>query len=144
MFLLGWLGSSEHKITDLEDPPSDFSFMVPAESLLVASGADDGRLTSLLEQVDHVLLSLHGPVSVEGLHSWGAVVEVRAQHCFSSVGQEEGCEPCGSVRGRSQPLEDRWDLGNPSPSILIESVEDAWLESLEDHAIGPFDLTIGT
>ena len=59
-----------------------------------------------------------------------------------SVGQEEGCEPCGSVRGRSQALEDRWDLCNPSLGVLVESVEDAWLESLEDHAIGPFDLTV--
>ena len=68
MFLLGRLGPSEHKITDLEDPSSDFPLMVPAESLLVASGADDGRLVGLLEQVDRVLLSLHGSVVVESLH----------------------------------------------------------------------------
>ena len=49
MFVLSGLGPSEYGITDLEDPPLDFSFMVPAESLLVMSGADDGRLTSLLE-----------------------------------------------------------------------------------------------
>ena len=49
VFLLGCLGSSEYEVSDLEDPPSDFSFMVPAESLLVASGVDDGHLTSLLE-----------------------------------------------------------------------------------------------
>ena len=49
MFLLGRLGSPEHEITDLEDSPPDFSFMIPAESLLVESGADDDRLTSLLE-----------------------------------------------------------------------------------------------
>ena len=77
---------SEYEVSDLEDPASDFSFMVPAESLLVASGADDYRLTSLLEQVDCVLLSLRGSVTVEGLHSWGTVVEVGGQHCFSSVG----------------------------------------------------------
>ena len=99
--------------------------MVPVESLLIASGADDGRLTSLLEQVNRVLLSLHGSVSVEGLHSWGAVVEVRGQHSFSYVGQEEGCEPYGLVRGRSQAPEDRWDLCNPLPDVLVESVEDA-------------------
>ena len=68
MFLLGRLGSSEHEITDLKDPPLDFSFMVPVESLLVTSGADDGHLTSLLEQVDCVLLSLYDLVWVEGLH----------------------------------------------------------------------------
>ena len=28
--------------------------MIPAESLLVMSGVDDGHLTSLLEQVDHL------------------------------------------------------------------------------------------
>ena len=49
MFLLGRLGSTEHEIIDLEDPPPDFSFMVPMESLLVASGADDDHLMSLLE-----------------------------------------------------------------------------------------------
>ena len=49
MFLLGRLGSSEHEITDLEDPPPNFSFMVLVESLLVVSGADDGHLMSLLE-----------------------------------------------------------------------------------------------
>ena len=118
--------------------------MVPAESLLVTSGADDGRPTSLLEQVNRVLLSLRGSVSVEGLYSWGAVIEVGWQHCFSSVCQEERGEPCGSVWGHSQAPEGRWDLYNPSPDILIESVEDSWLKSLEDHAIGPLDLTIGT
>ena len=50
------------------------------------SGADDGRLMSLLEQVDRVLLSLRGSVVVEGLHSWGAVVEIGGQHYFSFVG----------------------------------------------------------
>ena len=60
--------------------------MVPEESLLVASGADDGRLMGLLEQVDCVLLSLRGSVVVKGLDSWGAVVEVGGQYCFSSVG----------------------------------------------------------
>ena len=45
---------------------------------------------------------------------------------------------------RSQALEDRWDLCNPSPGILIVSVEDAWLKCLEDHAIGMLDLTIST
>ena len=80
------MGSSEYEVSDLEDPPSDFPFMVPAKSLLVASGADDGRLAGLLEKVDYVLLSLRGSVVVEGLHSWGTVVEVRGQHCFSSIG----------------------------------------------------------
>ena len=70
------------------------SFMVPAESLLVASEADDGRLVSLLEQVNRVLLSLCGSVSIKCLHSWGTVVEVREQHHFSSIGQKERCESC--------------------------------------------------
>jgi len=100
------LGSSEYEVSDLEDPPSNFPFMVPAESLLVASEADDGHLASLLEQVNHVLLSLCGSVTVEGIHSWGVVVEVRGQHCFSSIGQEEGCEPYGLVQSHSQALED--------------------------------------
>ena len=95
------MGSSEHEVSDLEDPPSDFSFMVRMESLLVVSGVDDGCLMSLLEQVNRVLLSLYGSVSVEGLHSWGVVVEVEGQYCLSSIDQEEGCEPCGSVRGHS-------------------------------------------
>ena len=97
MFLLGCLGSLEHEVSDLEDPPSDLSFMVPTESLLVPSRADDGHLAGLLEQVDYILLSLHGSDAVKSLHSWGTVVEVGGQHCFSSIGQEEGCEPCGSV-----------------------------------------------
>ena len=66
----------DYEVTDLEDPPNDFSFMVPMESLLVTSGADDGRLMSLLEQVDRILLSLRGSVLVEGLYSWGTVIEV--------------------------------------------------------------------
>ena len=99
--------------------------MVPAESLLVASGVDDGRLMGLLEQVDCVLLSLYGSGEVESLHSWGAMVEVGGQHCLSSVGQEERCELSGSVWGHSQALEDRGDLCNPSPSVFVESVEDA-------------------
>ena len=101
MLLLGQLGRSKHEVSDLEDPSSNFSLMVPMESLLVASGADDCSLTGLLKKVDGVLLSLHDSVVVEGLHSWGAVVEVRGQHSFSSVGQEERCESCGSVRGNS-------------------------------------------
>jgi len=72
------------------------------------------------------------------------MIKVEGQHCFSSVGQEERCEPRGSVRGHSQALEDRWDLCYPSPGILFESIEDAGLESLEDHAISPLDLTIST
>ena len=90
----------------------------------------------LLEQVDCVLLSLHGSVAVESLHSWGTVVEVGGQHYFSSAGQKKGGEPCGLVCSRSQALEDHWDLCNPSPDVLVESVKDAWLKSLEDHAIG--------
>ena len=49
MFVLGGLGPPKYEITDLEDPSANFSFMVPTENLLVASRADDGRLTSLLE-----------------------------------------------------------------------------------------------
>ena len=30
------------------------------------------------------------------------------------------------------------------PDILFELIEDAGLKSLEDHAIGPFDLTVST
>ena len=101
VFLLGRLGPSKHEVSDLEDTSSDFPLMVPVESLLVTSGADDGRLVGLLEQVDYILLSLHGSVMVEGLHSWGAMVEVEGQHYFSSVSQEEGCEPYGLVRGYS-------------------------------------------
>ena len=111
---------------------------------MVASGADDGRLMSLLEQVDHVLLSLRDLVLVEGPQSWGIMIEVGGQHCFSSIGQKEGCEPCGSIRGHSQAPEDHWDLCNPSLGILFESVKDVGLESLEDHAIRPLDLTIST
>ena len=85
MFVHGGLGPPKYEITDLEDPPSNFSFMVPVESLLVASGMDDSHLTSLLEQVDRVLLSLHGSVLVEGLYSRGTMIEVRGQHCFSSI-----------------------------------------------------------
>ena len=98
-----------------------------------SSGVDEGRFAGP-----------RGSITVEGLHSWGAVVEVGGQHCFSFVGQEEGCEPCGSVQGRSQAPEDCWDLYNPSPSVLVESVEDVWLKSLEDHAIGTLDLTVST
>ena len=72
------------------------------------------------------------------------MIEVEGQHCFGSIGQEEGCEPCGSVRGHSQAPKDHWDLCNPSSSVLIESVEDVWLKSLEDHAIGKLDLTVST
>ena len=75
--------------------------MVPTKSLLVTSGADDGCLTSLLEQVDRILLSLHGSVLVEGLYSRGAVIEVGGQHCFGSVCEEERGEPYGLVWGRS-------------------------------------------
>ena len=86
MLLLGQLGPSKHEVSDLEDPSSDFPLVVPTESLLVVSRADDGHLMGLLKQVDYILLSLRGSVTVEGLHSWGAVVEVGEQHCFSSVG----------------------------------------------------------
>ena len=83
MFLLGRLGPLKHEVSNLEDASSDFPLMVPAESLLVPSGVDDGHLAGLLKQVNHVLLSLLGSVTVEGFHPWGAVVEVGGQHCFS-------------------------------------------------------------
>ena len=76
MFFLRRLGPSEHEIADCENPSSDLPFVVPAEGLLIVSGADDGRLVDLLEQVDCILLSLRGSVTVEGLHSRGTVVEV--------------------------------------------------------------------
>ena len=87
------------------------------ESLLVMSKADDGHPSCLLEQVDRILLSLHGSVLVEGLYSWGTVIEVREQHYFGSLCEEERGEPCGPV---SEAPEDRWDLCNPSPGILFE------------------------
>ena len=86
MLILGRLGPSKHKVSDLEDASSDFPLMVPMESLLVASEADDDHLVSLLEQVNCVLLSLRGSVMVKSLHSWGTVVEVKGQHCLSSLG----------------------------------------------------------
>ena len=86
MFFLCRLGPSEHEITDFEYPSSDLPFVVPTEGLLIASEADDGCLVGLFEQVDSVLLSLCGPVAVDSLQSWGAMVEVGGQHCFSSVG----------------------------------------------------------
>ena len=46
--------------------------------------------------------------------------------------------------GHSQAPEDRWDLCNPSPGVRVESDKDAWLKSLEDHAIGTLDLTVST
>ena len=76
VLVLRRLGPPEYEVTDLEYPSSDLPFIVPAKSLLVASGVDDGHLMGLLEQVDCVLLSLHGSVVVESLHSWGDVVEV--------------------------------------------------------------------
>ena len=119
------LGPPEYEITDFEESPPDLSFVVPTESLLIVGEVDDSRFAGFLEQVDYVLLSLRGSVMVESLHSWGAMVEVGGQHCFSFVGQEEGCEPYGLVRGCSQAPEDRWDLCNSLPDVLVESVEDA-------------------
>ena len=34
-----------------------------------------------------------------------------------------------------------WGLCNPSSNVLVQSVEDARLEPLEDHAIGSLNLT---
>ena len=101
MFFLSRLGPLEYEIADFEYPPSDLPFMVPAEGLLVASRADDGRLASLFEQVDYVWLSLRGSVAVESFYSWCAMVEVGGQHSFCSVSQEERCESCGSIWGCS-------------------------------------------
>ena len=44
-----WLIEFFDEVSDLKDSPFDFSFMVHAESLLVASEADDGCLVGLLE-----------------------------------------------------------------------------------------------
>ena len=49
VLLLGRLGPSKHGITDVEDPSSNFPLMVPTESLLVPSGADDGHFMGLPE-----------------------------------------------------------------------------------------------
>ena len=57
------LGPPEHEITDFEDSPPDLPFVVPTESLLVASGVDDGHLTGLFEQVDSVLLGPLQPIA---------------------------------------------------------------------------------
>ena len=58
MFFLRRLGPPVHKITHFEVSLPDLPFVVHAKSLLVVSGANDGRLVGLLEQVDCVLLSL--------------------------------------------------------------------------------------
>ena len=84
--------------------------MVPAESLLVMSGADDGRLMSFLEQVDHALLSLHGSVLVEGLYSRSVMIEVGGQHCFGSVCEEERGEPYCNTLGVCHPLSNGFEL----------------------------------
>jgi len=86
VFFLRRLGPSEHEIADFENPSSNLPFMVPAEGLLIASGVDDGCLTGLFEQVDYVLLSLRGSVTVESFYSWCAMVEVGGHHDFCSVG----------------------------------------------------------
>ena len=49
MFFLRRLGPSEYEIADFKYPPFDLPFVVPVEGLLVASGADDGRLAGFLE-----------------------------------------------------------------------------------------------
>ena len=86
MFFLRRLGHSEHEIADFENPSSDLPFVVPVEGLLIASRADDGCLMGLFEQVDCVLLSIHGSVAVESFYSWCTVVEVGGQHSFRSIG----------------------------------------------------------
>ena len=80
------IGSSGVRDRRLQGFSPDLPFVVHAESLLVASGADDDCLVGLFEQVDCVLLSLRSSVVVESLHSWGTVVEVGGQHCLSSIG----------------------------------------------------------
>ena len=52
VFFLRRLGPPEYEIADFECSPSDLPFVVPTEGLLVASGADDGRLVGLFEQVN--------------------------------------------------------------------------------------------
>ena len=99
MFFLCRLGPSEHEIADFEYPSFDLPFVVPTEGLLVASGADDGCLAGLFEQVDCILLSFCGLVVVENFYSWCTVVEVGGQHCLSSISQEERHEPYGSIQG---------------------------------------------
>ena len=144
MFFLCRLGSSEHEIADFEYPPSVLPFVVPAEGLLVASRADDGCLVGFFKQVDYVLLGLRSSVVIESLHSWCAVVEVGGQYFLGSVSQKERCESRGSIRGRPQAPKDRWYLCNPSSGVLVESVKDAWIKSLEDHAISTLDLAVST
>ena len=63
------------------------------DSLLVTSRADDGHLMNLLEQVDHVLLSLHGLVLVEGLYSWGTVIEVEGNTTSAPYARKKGVNP---------------------------------------------------
>ena len=85
VFFLHRLGPSEHEIVDFKYPSSDLPSVVPTEGLLIASGADDGRLVGLFEQVDCVLLSLRGSAAVESFYSWGVVVKVGGQYRLGSV-----------------------------------------------------------
>ena len=70
------IGSSGVRDRRLRGSFPDLSFVVPAESLLVASGVDDVHLVGLLKQIDCVLLSLCSSIAVESLHSWGTVVKI--------------------------------------------------------------------
>jgi hypothetical protein len=46
------------------------------------------------------------------------------------------------ARSRFQTLEDYGKLRDPSAAKLVQPVEDPWLEALQDHAIGTFDLLV--
>jgi hypothetical protein len=74
MHVLHRLRSPQYQVVDFEGSSLDLPFMIPLKGLLVMSRVDQVRLPGLLQQVDHVLLSLRGSVEVKGFDPWGAIV----------------------------------------------------------------------
>ena len=125
MLLLGRLGPSKHEVSDLKDPSSNFPFVVPTESLLVASRVDDGHLMGLLEQVDCVLLSLRG---LSGTESWGT--QRGGANNYQTVmlpnRQERNYTSCPTTEGwlrLARPL--RAGSASPNPRGLDSTSPDA-------------------
>jgi hypothetical protein len=58
------------------------------------------------------------------------------------VHHEERRKAGGSTGHSAQAPENKWQLGHPSGMKLLEMLEDLGLQSLQEHAIGPLDLSI--
>ena len=97
---------------------------------------------SLVHLIQRVLAGLLVLLLLVGFEPRGPILHVSGEDSLGAIDEEERGKARGSAWGRPQAPNNRGQLCEPPPAKLVQLVEDPWLQSLEDHAIGTLHLPI--